>query len=348
MSNRAARAAEILLGVVHFLVDFTCTALLTASCVGVRGVSAVLCAVVYNGFAFAMQLPIGYLADRLALRRTLAAGGCVLVAAGSLLANPLALCILIGLGNACFHVGGGRESLQCGGARAARIGRFVAPGAIGIFLGPLSAGKFLLVFRSAPLLLVLCAFLLLAQKRKNERQEKQPTPASATLRLFALWGCMFLTVLLRSYMGTVTRYATLSETWFAALLTLSVFLGKFFGGSLADRFGAFRFSLIAQSVGAALFALSTVQPLFALPATLLFNTTMAITAHTLYRCAPHRSGTMFGLTTLALYLGVLPRLLGAPNPFFTWWGLALIGLSSTALLLLGLRLAQREGKRLAC
>ena len=83
MSNRADRAAELLLGTVHFLVDFTCTALLTASCVGVRGVSSVLCAVVYNGLAFAMQLPIGYLADRLALRRTHAAGGCVLVAVGS-------------------------------------------------------------------------------------------------------------------------------------------------------------------------------------------------------------------------------------------------------------------------
>lgn len=348
MANRSDLAAEILLGAVHFLVDFTCTALLTASCVSVRGVSAALCAVVYNGFAFAMQLPIGYLADRLSLRRTLAAGGCVLVAVGSLFANPLLLCSLIGLGNACFHVGGGRESLHRGGSRAARVGRFVAPGAIGIFLGPRSAGKSLLVFRFVPLLLVLSALLLLVQKQKIERKENLPSVASTSARQLALCTCMFLTVLLRSYMGTVTRYTTLSEPWFAALLTLSVFLGKFFGGSLADRFGAFRFSLLAQPVGTALFALSTVQPLLALPATLLFNTTMAITAHTLYRCAPHRSGTMFGLTTLALYLGVLPRLLGAPNPLFTWWGLALIGLGSTGLLLLGLRLAGREEKRLAC
>lgn len=348
MSKRTDRAAELLLGAVHFLVDFTCTALLTASCVGVRGVSAALCAVVYNGFAFAMQLPIGYLADRLSLRRTLAAGGCVLVAVGALFADPLLLCSLIGLGNACFHVGGGRETLHRGGERAAQIGRFVAPGAIGIFLGPLSAKKFLLVFRFAPLLLALSALLLLAQKQKTAHTEKMPSAAVSPLRQVALCGCMFLTVLLRSYMGTVTRYAALSAPWFAALLTLSVFLGKFFGGSLADRFGAFRFSLLAQPIGTALFALSVFQPLLALPATLLFNTTMAITAHTLYRCAPHRSGTMFGLTTLALYLGVLPRLLGAPNPLFTRWGLALIGLSSTGLLLLGLRLAQREGKRLAC
>lgn len=348
MSNRTDRAAELLLGAVHFLVDFTCTALLTALCVGVPGVSAALCAVVYNGFAFAMQLPIGYLADRLSLRRTLAAGGCALVAVGSLFADPLLLCSLIGLGNACFHVGGGRESLQRGGGRAARIGRFVAPGAIGIFLGPRLAGRFLLVFRFAPLLLVLSALLLMAQKQKCRCRETLPTAAFFSMRLLALCVCMFLTVLLRSYMGTVTRYTALSAPWFAALLTLSVFLGKFFGGSLADRFGAFRFSLIAQPIGTVLYALSVVQPLLALPATLLFNTTMAITAHALYRCAAHRSGTMFGLTTLALYLGVLPRLLGAPNPLFTWWGLALIGLGSTGLLLLGLQLAGKGEKRLAC
>lgn len=349
MPKRSERLRELLPCASHFLVDFTCTALLTAACVGVRGVSAVLCAIVYNGLAFAMQLPIGYLSDRLRLRRTLAAGGCVLVAAGSLLVHPLALCAAVGLGNACFHVGAGREALELGGARAGRVGRFVAPGAVGIFLGPLAADVFLLTRRFAPLSLVVCALLLTAQKR--EKPKKLPREAQLSLspaRRTALTACMFLTVLLRSYMGTVTRYAALSAPVFAAAMTLCVFLGKFFGGSLADRFGALRFQLPAQLAGTALFALSVWVPALGLPAALLFNTTMAVTVHTLYRSAPARAGTMFGLTTLALYLGVLPRLLGAPNPLFTWWGLLLCGLASAALLLGGLRLAQKEGRAIAC
>lgn len=349
MPNRSERLRELLPCASHFLVDFTCTALLTAVCVGVRGVSAVLCAIVYNGLAFAMQLPIGYLADRLRLRRTLAAGGCVLVAAGSLLVHPLALCAAVGLGNACFHVGAGREALELGGARAGRVGRFVAPGAIGIFLGPLAADVFLLTRRFAPLSLVVCALLLLAQKQ--EKPKKLPREAHLALspaRRTVLMACMFLTVLLRSYMGTVTRYAALSAPVFAAAMTLCVFLGKFFGGSLSDRFGAVRFQLPAQLAGTALFALSVWVPALGLPAALLFNTTMAVTAHTLYRSAPARAGTMFGLTTLALYLGVLPRLLGAPNPLFTWWGLLLCGLASTALLLCGLRFAQKGERAVAC
>lgn len=341
MQIRSIRLRDGLPCAAHFLVDFACTALLTVSCVDNPIVSVILCAVVYNGCAFAMQFPVGILADRFELRQYLAAVGCLMVALGSLLPHPLLLCIVIGLGNACFHVGAGREALLRGGTRAARVGRFVAPGAIGIFLGPPAANLFWLSRIAAPLSLVLCAVLLTVRL-------KEAPPATKPLALRGrqrglLIVCMFLTVLLRSYMGTVTRYAELSVPAFAAGMTACVFLGKFFGGSFADRFGAFRFQLPAQCIGTVLFALSAPFPLLGLPAVLLFNTTMAITVHRLWRSAPSHAGAMFGLTTLALYLGVLPRLLGAPNPLFTPWGLALIGCISAATLLLGLHIAKGGG-----
>ncbi|MBQ3356753.1 MAG: hypothetical protein IJG45_06535 [Oscillospiraceae bacterium] len=339
MSIRSERLRELLPCVSHFCVDFACTALLTASCLGASAVSVILCAVLYNGCAFALQLPIGMLADRFCLRHVLSAVGCLTVALGSLLTVPLLLCIAVGLGNACFHVGAGREALLLGGSRAARVGRFVAPGAFGIFLGPLSAAIFWLTRCAAPLLLLACALLFCLQKQ--EQTSSAPPLSLKPPQYAALVICMFLTVLLRSYMGTVTRYAELSLPTFAAAMTVCVFLGKCLGGSLADRFGAFRFQLPAQLIGTALFALSVVFPPLALPAVLLFNTTMAVTVHTLFRSAPSHAGAMFGLTTLALYLGVLPRLLGAPNPLFTPWGLALIGCISAMTLLLGLRLAQK-------
>lgn len=339
MSNRSERISEILPCAAHFLVDFACTALLTAVCVGSKAVSVILCAVAYNGCAFVMQFPIGMIADRFQLRHGLASIGCLGVALGSLLPAPLLLCVVIGLGNACFHVGAGREALLRGGKRAARVGRFVAPGAFGIFLGPLSASLFWLTRCAAPLLLAVCAVLLSAQRRETP-SALQPLSLRKPRRI-VLAVCMFLTVLIRSYMGTVTRYAELSLPAFAAGMTACVFLGKFLGGSLADRFGAFRFQLPAQLTGTALFTLSVWYPALGLPAVLLFNTTMAVTVHTLYRSDPAHAGTMFGLTTLALYLGVLPRLLGAPNPLFTPYGLALIGGVSAATLLLGLHIARK-------
>jgi FSR family fosmidomycin resistance protein-like MFS transporter len=88
------------------------------------------------------------------------------------------------------------------------------------------------------------------------------------------------------------------------------------------------------------FTLSVKIPWLAFPGIFLFNTTMAITATQLYRCLPQFPGTMFGLTTLALFLGVLPRLLGAENLFFSWWGLGLLSLVSALSLLGGLVLGK--------
>ena len=114
------------------------------------------------------------------------------------------------------------------------------------------------------------------------------------------------------------------------------------GGIFADRFGALPFSLVSQLSCTLLFVLSLYFPALAMPAILLFNTSMAVTAFTLYRCLPNYGGTMFGLTTFAIFLGVVPKLLGWNFGLFTWWGLLVLGLCSTFFLLLGLFLAKKE------
>ena len=330
---------EVLSCVAHFLVDLTCTACLGRLSSRLSYDSIIACAILYNALAFAFQLPIGALADFLGITRILAAGGCLLVALGALFPQPLPLCLLIGLGNACFHVGAGREALQLGGA--APVGRFVAPGALGIFFGPRLAG-FPLLRLLLPMLLVLSGLSLLPR-------QKERTAAAAGSCRFPLPAalCMFLTVLLRSYIGTVLRYPLLSGFGWALGFSLCIFGGKFLGGILADRFGFFRSSLCTQTAATVLLTLSLFYPPLALPGILFFNTTMAVTAAALHRSFPRFPGTMFGLTTLALFLGVLPRLLGWENPLFTWWGVGLLCLVSTALFLGGLILTERGNHRAA-
>lgn len=339
---RECRSPLLLLGLSHFLIDFSCTCLLTRFTKSPDIIPPLLLAMIYNGLAFAFQLPIGALADRLDSTRRFSCIGCVLVAAGCFLNLPLVSCVLLGLGNAFFHVGGGRESLKRGGVHAGPVGKFVAPGAIGIFLGPLSASFFPWMRYIAPVLLLLCAGLFLPKKEIREQDPRQLTLPIG--RLFALMLCMFFTVLIRSYMGTVIHYEFQSKFHWAALFVLCIFGGKLLGGIFADRCGAFRFSLISQLCCTVLFTLSPFCPVLAFPAILLFNTTMAITASTLYRCLPAYGGTMFGLTTFALFFGVVPKLLGWRNVLFSWWGLLLLGLCSTFFLLAGLHLTKKELK----
>jgi len=333
--NKKVLQSEVLPGVTHFFVDFACTALLGQLSRRLPYEQLIACAILYNCLAFAFQLPIGALADLLGSDTVTAAIGCFLVATGGYFPQPLVLCLLIGLGNACFHAGAGREILLKSGGKAAAVGRFVAPGALGIFFGPRFG--FYSPASGSLILLLLGGALLLRGKGENA---VKPFPLGRRSILMAV--CMFLTVLLRSYIGTVLRYPFLSSFGWALSFSLCVFGGKFLGGILADRFGSLRSSLFTQLFATAFLVLSVFFPVLVLPGILLFNATMAVTATALYRSFPRAPGAMFGLTTLALFLGVLPRLLGWENRLFSWWGVALLCGLSTLSLLGGLILAKRR------
>ena len=90
---------------VHFLVDGICAWAMLGRLGG--GWTGFL---VYNFCAFALQLPLGAVLDRLEDRRwpmQFAALGCCLTAAGAF-CHPAVL----GLGNALFHVGGGVDVIR--------------------------------------------------------------------------------------------------------------------------------------------------------------------------------------------------------------------------------------------
>ena len=330
--EQADKRRRLMLGAAHFLVDLTCTALLTAAAGEMTYWEVTACAVLYNGLAFAFQLPIGALADGMDWKSGLAALGCLLVAFGALVPGWIPMCFAIGLGNACFHVGGGREILKRDEGRAGLVGRFVAPGAIGIFLGPRLAAVSWLIRAVLPVCLLALAACL---RRKDDLRHAAPAGGPGKGKRWIVCACMFLTVLLRSYMGTVLHYPFLSDAAAAFCYTLCIFGGKYLGGILADRFGWVRSCVVTQGLGALLLTLSPLVPVLAFPGILLFNTTMAVTAAGLYRCVPRFPGAMFGLTTFALYLGVLPRLLGVRGPSAGPWSLGALSLASAVLLVSG-------------
>ena len=143
------------------------------------------------------------------------------------------------------------------------MGRFVAPGAVGIFLGPrLSKILWLRRFCLPGILLILAVLLLL---QGSDLRKRVPKQTFSLPRLAGILGCMFVTVFLRSYMGTVLNYPFLAHHAGALCFTLCIFLGKFFGGSLADRFGALPFSAAAQAICVILFTFSPKVPWLAFP-----------------------------------------------------------------------------------
>lgn len=285
-----------LYSVLHFLVDGVCAWAMLGPLAG--GMESYL---LYNFCAFVLQLPLGAVLDRLGGRKTpllFAGAGCALTLAGAF-TGP----VLLGLGNALFHVGGGVDVIRDGG-RCERLGIFVAPGAMGLSLGGLIAGKspWLLLPGAALMVLALC---LIRGPGEISTAPSQKSPIFLAVSCFAV-------VVLRSFVGFQVVFP-----WKTGALALAavgaVVLGKMAGGLLAARFGARRVTAASLLLAAAGFWLGDV-PVFGLLALLCFNMTMPLTLYALWRRFPGYPGTVFGSLTVALFVGFLPAAFGVELP----------------------------------
>ena len=320
-------------GLAHFWMDLSCAFLLFRALSG--GGQWMLCLLLYNFCAFAMQMPLGLLADRWDRNGLTAAIGCVLTAVACLPPLPLLTAALAGTGNALFHLGGGIDVLNASGERAAALGVFISPGALGLYIGTIWGRSAAPRLGLAPLGLLLMAALILRHCPKTGRALRS---GNAPLDLTAPQGYgailpLFLVVVLRSYMGMNQSFPWKSQ-W-ALILTLALVLGKTAGGFLMDGLGSRRASGASLGLAAALY-LASALPLTGTLAVFLFNMTMPVTLWAAARMIPGAKGFAFGLLTFALFLGYLPSYLGWPSLLTGPAAYACAALLSLILLWLGL------------
>lgn len=327
----AGKSKLALYSAAHFWMDLSCALLIFS--VLARKPSFMLCLLLYNFCAFALQMPLGLLADRLDRNGPIAASGCLLTALAYLLPLPAGTAVTAGVGNALFHLGGGIEVLNGSAKRAAPLGIFVSPGAVGLYAGTLwSRAAFPPIWLS-PLGLLALAAAILAQSRPGRPSGNAPPDISASGGCVTL-APLFLVVVLRSYMGMNQSFAW-KGNW-ALLLTLALALGKAAGGFAMDRLGPRRASAGSLGAASALYLLAAL-PLPGTLAVFLFNMTMPITLWAAAQVIPGAKGFTFGLLTFGLFLGFLPSYLGWPNLLSGVWFYAALSLASLALLRTALR-----------
>ena len=314
----------------HFWVDLSCALL------AFRSLSAspdfALCLLLYNFCAFALQMPLGLLADRLDRNGAVAAAGCALVALAYAVPLPLAAAVTAGVGNALFHLGGGIDTLNTGLDRSAALGIFVSPGAVGLFLGTLWGRGDAVSLWAGPVGLLLLAGAILWLCRRtfgSLRSGNAPVEAEPAGGSWLPLVPLFLVVVLRSWMGLGQSFP-----WKAAWglpLVLALALGKAAGGFLMDAVGPRRAAGWSLGLSAALYLLSG-APLPGLLAVFLFNMTMPMTLWAAAQLLPGAKGFGFGLLTFALFVGYLPVYLGWPAVFGNVWACAAAAAVSLALL----------------
>lgn len=293
--------ATALYSVLHFLVDFACAhAMFLRFIDGPVGYAGIL---VYNFCAFAMQMPMGALLDCFAHRtkqlpQFFVLTGVLLTIVGSL-THPL----ILGLGNAAFHVGGGVGTIREDNARnwkGRALGVFVAPGALGLFIGTQLASFVDITFFLSTVMALLSIPLFVIKAPESSRTAA-PGPAISAVPLL----CCFLVVILRSYVGMAVAFPWKQGLFFGLAAVLAVVLGKVAGGFASARFGTRNTIVTSLLLAAACFFLGD-KPVFGILALFLFNMTMPITLYQLALRFPSLPGFSFGLLTFALFLGFLP------------------------------------------
>lgn len=285
----------------HFWVDFSCALLLLGGAAEGERLSTFL---LYNFFAFAMQMPLGLLSDFLGGERKFAALGCIL-AATAWGFSGLPAAIAAGLGNALFHVGGGLYALNASEGCGV-LGVFVSPGAVGIYLGALVPMQGLVPSPAVWLGLLLLAAAILRWGAGNPNADFKPVPAGGSRAAIPLL-CLFAVVVLRAVVGGAFQFPWKGDLGF--WLVLAVAGGKAAGGILADKLGRLRVASVSLGLAAVSF-LGSDLPALGLLAVFAFNMTMPLTLWGAGRILRGARGLAFGLLTFALFLGTLPALLG--------------------------------------
>lgn len=293
----------------HFWVDLSCAYLIYRTMSGTP--DFMLCLLLYNFCAFALQMPFGIIADHLNRNGLIAAAGCVTVGLAYLFPSPVPSAVTAGIGNALFHLGGGIDVLNRSRDRAWALGAFVSPGALGLYVGTLWGKGTAPGLWIVPAAIVILAGIIIAVNRRiypNFRSGNAPIDLSAPAGYRKLLP-LFLVVVLRSYMGMNQAFTWKGEGFWALVLTSALVLGKTAGGFTMDRFGARKASVWSLSLAGILYLFSGF-PVPGVLAVFLFNMTMPITLWAAAKTIPGAKGFTFGLLTFALFLGFLPSFLG--------------------------------------
>ena len=307
----------------HFIVDFV-------SCLFVLGVAPAFCfnkngeflqdmyiaeVIMYNFFAFAFQVPMGYFMDKYKIYKYVGIIGFCLIGICYVLGfgNPILLSSIVGIGNGLFHLEGGVNTFDNSKGKAFLNGLFVAPGTWGIFLGTFFYNQ--LADTYLPLVLIVLAIILLAFVQKDnidfidEEQEK----VSRNGKLFKAHDVLSIAILIgisivvRSIGGGAIKYAwkPADVFWIGFLYSSCVLLGKMFGGLIGDKFGLKNTALGALALASVCLLWGFDYPIMGFIGIFLFNIPMSITLLLLEKSNIKYLATMVGSNTFFLFVGYM-------------------------------------------
>jgi len=298
-------------GFAHAIVDASCMLLIFGG-LDVKA-NLLFYIILYNCLAFGLQMPFGLILDKLQIPKICAMIGCTLLIIALIFPYyPLMAIITAGIGNALFHIGGGTISLNLKPGKASIPGVFVAPGGIGLFAGLLISKYYGFPYKSFIIILLATTILIYFLKKPAISYSTKTEKPINYLILTVFF--VLITICIRSVAGFAVYFPWKSDVSLLVVLTISIAFGKGLGGYIADYFGWIKVAVGCLLISALLTFWGAKFPLFGILGMFLFNFTMPVTLVAISNMLPGKPGFSFGLTTLAILVGVVPTYL-SPNNF---------------------------------
>jgi MFS transporter, FSR family, fosmidomycin resistance protein len=297
----------------HFFVDLSCSYFVLSQIKFSDNI--VLYLLIYNFLAFVLQLPIGWINDRNNIPKSTAIVGLLLVALSFFTQNFTSVGILlIGIGNAMFHVGGGSLVLSLKNRKATFSGIFVAPGGIGLALGSfLSTSNIKVDSLIFPIILFITAICLLLIKVPDYTFSQEINIEHKYSNVIILVMLILIPIIARSLIGLSIEFPW-KYNHNILLITLSIAIGKIFGGFLADKFGLIKIGVGSLLISAIMLAFFKDYPLTGIIGIMILNFSMPVTLIAINEIIPGMMGLTFGLTTTAIFIGAIPAIIR-----FNYW-----------------------------
>ena len=298
----------------HMLVDGLCMCGCFLMSLMIGYDSIVIALIVYNVMAFVTQPFTGILADRLHHRHWLLLASCLLLSLASLgilfmafltsLWSMIAVAILLGLGNSCFHVWGGKQTAVTTGNDMRALGVFVSTGAFGLAIGMLFC-SFSLLYLFLLAIIFLSAIYLV---RDSRLEEPQPTEESSALRLplaVAAILALMAFVMMRSLVSE-SFSSIIPRTDNAILLIGFVAMaGKMAGGWIARQLGIVLALVLMLACTLVCFLARDYGQACLLAGLFAINCTMPVTLYLANVALKGKEGLAFGLLAAALIPGYI-------------------------------------------
>ena len=277
----------------HFLVDGLCMVILFRQDKDMLSTLILL----YNTLAFSTQCLTGIIIDRWGKGRYGIIISCLILSLSYFIDfNPYLTVTATGLANSLFHVSGGYMTLIDAEKKMAPLGIFVSPGCLGLVLG-YSYPRLGLYFALG---LLLIAVLSLFMDEENDHEIYHNIENANPMIMILL-----LAIMTRAIGGSVTQFSWKTSDILSIVMTMSVFMGKFLGGYIHEKFGIGKTSIVSIILSSILVSFCSSSMCLSLLGQLLLNLSMPVTLWLIYMLMNDKPGFAFGLAASVLWPGTL-------------------------------------------